>query len=363
MPSFIPGLELNRKFHDHVVRPLLAAEFPDLQYDAALIGPGSEVLGFDTEMSMDHDWGLHFFIFVREEHQEQCQVIANMLSHKLPESFLGFPVSIPPVSPKPGVRVLDDELPGPIKHHITPMTLNTFVVRHLGLDVTKGLDSVSWLTLPTHAIGEVVAGEIYHSGLGDLSRLRDNLSWYPHDVWLYLLASGWQRLSEEEHLMPRAAYAGSELGSALIGSRLVRDVMNLCFLMERRYAPYPKWFGLAFRQLQCGPLLEPILLGAQQASTWRERQEFLAQAYEVLAKKHNALGIGKALPDKVSYFHDRPFKVVHGELFAEEVFKQITDVEVRRIAAQQPIGSLSQWADNTSLLDGKCSERIRGLYE
>ncbi len=36
---------------------------------------------------------------------------------------------------------------------------------------------------------------------------------------------------------------GDEVGSALIGSRLVRDIMRLCFLMEQTYAPYAKWFG------------------------------------------------------------------------------------------------------------------------
>jgi hypothetical protein len=35
--------------------------------------------------------------------------------------------------------------------------------------------------------------------------------------------------------MGRAGYVGDELGAALIGSRLVRDMMRLCFLMERQY--------------------------------------------------------------------------------------------------------------------------------
>lgn len=363
MPSFVPGLELNRRFYHDVVQPLLASEFPGVEYDAALIGPGSEVLGFDTEMSMDHDWGLHFFIFVREEDEKHCQGIANMLSHKLPELFLGFPVSIPPVSPKPHVRVLNEPLVGPIKHHITPTTLGKFFLRQLGLDFTKASGPIDWLTVPTHGLGEVIAGEVYHDGLGELAQLRQKLSWYPHDVWLYVLASGWERFTQEEHLMPRAAHAGSELGSALIGSRLVRDVMNLCFLMERKYAPYPKWFGLAFRRLKCGPQLEPMLWRAQQAPTWGERQEALVQAYEALAKMHNGLGIGKALPETASYFWGRPFKVIHGEVFAQELVQHITDPEVRSIASQRLVGNLSQWTDNTTMAEGIGVGRIRGVYE
>ena len=54
MPDFISGLELSRLFYWEVVRSLLDKHYPGLPHAAALIGPGSEVLGFDTEMSMDH---------------------------------------------------------------------------------------------------------------------------------------------------------------------------------------------------------------------------------------------------------------------------------------------------------------------
>src|SRR5690606_11764447 len=154
-----------------------------------------------------------------------------------------------------------------------------------------------------------------------------------HDVWLYLLAAGWTRIGQEEHLMPRAGYVGDELGSALIGSRLVRDVMSLCFLMERRYAPYPQWFGSAFLQLACAAELSPLLWQAQRAASWQEREAALAGAFAVLARMHNTLGLTPPLPEAVSPFHDRPFRVIHGERFAEALRAQITSDEVRRIAA------------------------------
>ena len=47
-PTFIPHLELARRFYWEAVRPALDAEFPGLKHSAALIGTDSEVLGFDT---------------------------------------------------------------------------------------------------------------------------------------------------------------------------------------------------------------------------------------------------------------------------------------------------------------------------
>src|SRR5207237_6360337 len=118
---------------------------------------------------------------------------------------------------------------------------------------------------------ELTMGALHHDAIGELTELRERLAWYPHDVWLYLLAAGWQRIGQEEHLMPRAGYVGDELGSALIGSRLVRDIMNLCFLLEKQYAPYPKWFGTAFQRLHSAQEIGPLLWRAQQRSPSDER--------------------------------------------------------------------------------------------
>ena len=61
---FVPGVELSRRYFHDVVEPVLAREFPDLRYSAALIGYGSEVLGFDTPMSTDHNWGPRVLLFL-----------------------------------------------------------------------------------------------------------------------------------------------------------------------------------------------------------------------------------------------------------------------------------------------------------
>ena len=361
MSSFVPGLELNRHFYQEVVRPLLNVSFPDLSYTAALIGPGSEILGFDTGMSMDHDWGLRLFIFLKEEDSNKGDAITDLLSYQLPAVFAGFPVSFP-IAENPKMRAMMRPMSGSINHHVIPITLRDFVRIQSGYDIAQPLHVTDWLTIPSHVFGELTAGAVYYDGIGELTTFRKHIVWYPHDVWLYLLASGWQRIGQEEHLMPRAGFVRDELGSALIGSRLVRDVMNLCFLMEKRYAPYAKWFGTAFKQLSCAEQLWPILWQVQIASTWREREASLVQIYEMLAHMHNALNVTEELPETVSPFYDRPFRVIHGEVFAQALVKQITDPEVQRIAARQLIGNINQWSDNTDI-EGLEHARLRQLYE
>ena len=66
MPEFIPGLILSNIFFDEAVRPLLDRHAPDLTYAAARLGSGSDVLGYDTAMSTDHDWGPRGHILLRD---------------------------------------------------------------------------------------------------------------------------------------------------------------------------------------------------------------------------------------------------------------------------------------------------------
>ncbi len=53
MPTFVPGLELAESFCAKVIEPRLAG----LKHSAALIGTGSEILGYDDFRSTDQGWG------------------------------------------------------------------------------------------------------------------------------------------------------------------------------------------------------------------------------------------------------------------------------------------------------------------
>ena len=65
--TFIPGMELSRRFYWEAVRPVLDRLCPGVAHSAALIGSGSETLGFDDEMSRDHNWGPRLQLFLRPE--------------------------------------------------------------------------------------------------------------------------------------------------------------------------------------------------------------------------------------------------------------------------------------------------------
>jgi hypothetical protein len=363
VPSFIPGIKLSRIFYDEAVLPILKTHFPTQPHAAAHIGTGSDTLGFDTPMSTDHDWGPSVTLFLRERDIHIGPRIAEVMSENLPYTFHGYSTHFGYSPDEPGTRILQPITEGSVNHKVFVTTVPIFVQHHLGFDLTQPLAPADWLTFPSQKLRSITTGAVHHDGVGDLTAMRERFAYYPHAVWLYLLASGWQRISQEEHLMPRAGYAGDELGSSLIGSRLVRDIMSLCFYMERQYAPYPKWFGTAFNRLTCAPDLTPMLTSAQLAPTWQEREAALVEAYEYIARAHNALGITEPLSTDVRPFFGRPFKVLFAERFADAIVATITDSRVERIASHRLIGSIDQFSDSTDLRSStEWRERLRALY-
>jgi hypothetical protein len=355
MPKFIKGSELCRLFHKEVVHPLLRTDFPGLKYSAALIGSGSEVLGFDTEMSSDHGWGPRLQLFVNDQDYDQYhKALDDAFRHKLPRTFRGYPTEFPD---KPAS-------PAGVNHSIGIYTHRSFFMEYLAFDILLDIEPADWLTFPDQKLLTITTGAIYHDELG-LQSVRERFAYYPQDVWLYLLAAGWTRIGQEEHLMGRAGSVGDEIGSALIAARLVRDLMRLCFLMERQFAPYPKWFGTAFSRLNCAEELSPILKRVLSAETWQERDQHLSVAYGIVAAKHNALGITKPLPVTAAPFFNRPFNVIHLHRgFAGAIKARIQDPEVRPIAEKRLIGSIDQFSDSTDILsDPTWRMTLRRLYE
>ena len=82
----MPAAQLSGDFYAEVVRPLLA----ERSHSAALLGWGSDVLGYDTERSTDHGWGPRLVVFVDDA--ASVQELQDLLAAGLPERFKGWPV-------------------------------------------------------------------------------------------------------------------------------------------------------------------------------------------------------------------------------------------------------------------------------
>jgi predicted N-acetyltransferase YhbS len=336
-PVYIPGLQLAREFYADAVRPLLEEHFPQVPYAAALLGPGSEVAGFDSQRSADHDWGPRLQVFLTDAEAGQAGAISAMLASRLPESFRGYPVAFP-LTREPG---------GGARHRVEVTGLGAWLARRLGFDPRHEVSVLDWLATPAQRLAECTAGAVFHDEPGELTRVRARLAWYPRDVWLYLLACQWQRIGQEEAFPGRCAEAGDDLGSVIVTARLARDLMRLALLMHRRYPPYSKWLGTAFARLPGAAGLGASLAAAISAGDWEAREQHMSHAYETLAVWHNELGFTPPLDTRVHGFYERPYQVIGAARFTAALREAITDPQVQHLRLT---GAIDQFTDSTDAL-------------
>lgn len=326
VPGFVPGRELSRAFYSEVVQPLVG----EVPHGAALIGPGSEVLAFDTERSADHDWGPRVLVFVEPS---VAAGLAARLGGALPERFRGYPTAFG-----------SDR--DPVRHGVVVTGFGSWARDRLGFDPRGEITTADWLGVPWQRLAEVTSGEVFHDGLGELGRARANLRWYPGEIWRYVLACQWRRIARLESFPGRCGEVGDDLGSLVVTARLVEDLMRLCLLMRRRYPPYAKWLGSAFARLSGAAEMGEMFSSALSARGWHAREEHLCRAYERVAALHNRLALTEPLEVSVRTYFDRPFRVIGASRFADALLGTVGPV----MRSLPPVGSVDQFCDSSDLL-------------
>jgi catechol 2,3-dioxygenase-like lactoylglutathione lyase family enzyme len=339
------GLELSRRFYTNVLASLLDG----VPHSAGLLGNGSEVLGFDDEVSRDHAFGPRAQILVAGD--DEVAAVHGALE-RLPETFEGLPVHF----------VFADRFGSAAHHQVEVATVSRFFADRIGCDPVAGVRLSDWLTIPTQALATLVGGAVFHDPDGSLTSRREALRWYPDDVWRYALAAGWLRVSQEEAFVGRTGAAGDDLGSALVTARIARELVRIAFLIERRWAPYSKWLGTAFSRLPIAATVAPHLNAAVHADGWREREAALCAAQRELAIATNRLGLAAEVDPEPRQFYGRDIRVLFGGRFTSALADAVTDPEVRalidglglRIREDAAIpmlpGTIDQAVDSTDVL-------------
>ena len=170
------GLDLSRKFYKEIGLPAFKAQFPEVMPYLAfgLVGSGSECLGFDDEISTDHDFEAGFCVFLPDESvvDRKTEFLLERAYSYLPKEFMGYKRST--LSPVGGNR-----------HGIIRMS-------EFFLEKTSKPDGVlalkDWLYLPEQSLLEAVNGEVFDDFYGQFLSVRQKLSYMPQDVRLKKLA-------------------------------------------------------------------------------------------------------------------------------------------------------------------------------
>jgi hypothetical protein len=281
------------------------------------------------------------------EDEAAIDTVQRSVSARLPGEFRGWPVRFG----WDGVEVTD---------HVTVTTLGRWLVEHLGVDATAGMSMLDWLLTPQQRLLGVVAGVVHADETGAIAAVRRSLSWYPDEVWRWLLACQWRRVAQEEAFVARTAEVGDETGSAVTAARLVRDCMRLALLIDRRYAPYQKWLGTAFARGRHEDDLPRQLAGVVAARDVTARESALAGAYTRLAQRHNQARVTEPVDPAIRSYHTRPAQVLMAERFADACTATVADPALRDLPL---VGAVDQAVDSVDLLTAPQRwRRLAALY-
>ena len=247
------ALDMSEEFFWRVAMPSLKESFPNHwdRIGAGLVGNGSECLGFDDDLSSDHDWGIEFFMWLTQEDFAE-----------IGEQVIEWKRALFAAHPEEPFRVISD-----YGVRSTVMTPQTFFISLIGSPGApeKILD---WRRVPEANFVMVTNGRIFTDPIGEFTAIREEiLKYYPRDLWLKKIAARCLAVAQTgQYNYLRTAQRGDRVTCEVILSKFVEDVISMVFLLNKRFMPYYKWALRAMRDLpllasEIAPKLEKLYSG------------------------------------------------------------------------------------------------------
>ena len=282
------GLELSRAFYESYGAPLLHEQFPEQEGLVAvgLLGSGSECLGFDDEVSQDHDFEPGFCLLLPGEDviDRRTAFLLERAYAKLPKAFMGFKRSA--VAPVGGAR------------HGVLRTADFFTEKVGAPDGILTMDQ--WLKLPQQALLEATAGEIFRDDLGEVTAIRTALSAMPEDVRRKRLAGHLLVMAQAgQYNYLRCLRHGEPAAGQLAVNEFVKSCIEVVFLLNKAYAPYYKWSFRALRRLPklslTAETLEYLLTTGNDRSLAESKYDMIESTASDIIDELQTQGLTKAI--------------------------------------------------------------------
>ena len=238
------GLELAKAYYENYGQELLG-QFPELaaKVAAGLAGSGSECLGYDDDISQDHDFepGFCLFAFIDDEGDGTPRSLSRREAFalerayaKLPKEFEGFSRSL--MSPVGGGRrgVID---------------LREFLRNTTG-SPNGDLTAEDWLRVPEMSLLEATNGQIWSDPGNIFTPIREKLAYLPEDVRRKKLSGCLLLMAQAGQYNYMRSIRHGETGAAQLACfTFAENAIHAAHLLEKRYMPYYKWSFRSLRSL------------------------------------------------------------------------------------------------------------------
>ncbi len=241
------GLELSRKYYETYGKEMIEKVCPAAKNRIAvgLVGQGSECLGYDDDISADHDYGPSFCMWLlREDYETYGQILAEAYE-RLPKDFCGVKGRV--VSAQGGGRV-------------GVLCIPDFYYSLCGItDVPK--TNREWLWLQESRLNMVTNGAVFEDPLGEFTRIREGLlAYFPEDVRKKKIVSRLAFMAQSgqynyARLMRRREYVGAQIA---LGD-FIKNTCSVVHLLNKTYVPFYKWMHRSLKDCERLPQVYDML--------------------------------------------------------------------------------------------------------
>lgn len=297
--SFKNNMERCKAFYEEYGKKMLHEKYPAYEKRIAvgLVGEGSDCFGFDDSISMDHDYGIGFCLWVVKEDFEKIGAsLQNDYVSLIAEHGAEFLKKYHEMELEESVQKFMDSRRG-------VFVTEQFYEDILGTRIEKGdtgyLSENSWLLTTEDKLATAVNGEVFRDDYGAFSEIREYLkAYYPENIWLYRLAEKVHDFSQyAQSNYARMMARKDSVTAGICVAKGIQSAMEIAYLLNHRYAPYYKWMrrGMEHLELLRGmiPVLDEISLMGNQADAWMgidydpykiNRKDKIVIAFEKLAE-------------------------------------------------------------------------------
>ena len=278
----------------------IKVKYPDLysRICLALVGVGSECLGFDDEISEDHDFS------------SQCQLFLDDSDYKTYKSDLESSLKI-------FCKDLESLTSNLKDVNIEIMPISNFYKYYTLFENGPKTES-EYRKVPMDLLCVATNGKVFLDNLGKFSEIRNRLlNFYPEDIRLKKIAFQLNKMAQSgQYNYSRMIKRGDTVAANIAQGEFVKHYLEFVHLLNKKYMPFYKWSYRSACSLEIlGNFTQENLKKLSEASIY-EKESIIEKICLTVVNTLNELGLSHSKIDFLTYQ-------------AEEVRKNILNPSLR----------------------------------
>lgn len=278
----------------------IKAKYPDLysRICLALVGVGSECLGFDDEISEDHDFS------------SRCQIFLDDSDYKTYKSDLESSLKI-------FCKDLESLTSNLKDINVEIMSIPNFYKYYTLFENGPKTES-EYRKVPMDLLCVATNGKVFLDNLGKFSEIRNRLlNFYPEDIRLKKIAFQLNKMAQSgQYNYSRMIKRGDTVAANIAQGEFVKHYLEFVHLLNKKYMPFYKWSYRSACSLEIlGNFTHDNLKKLSEASI-SEKESLIEEICSTVVNTLNELGLSNSKIDFLTYQ-------------AEEVRKNILNPSLR----------------------------------